>query len=164
MGAGDVLERGEDRGLRELEPAHDVGGRVLGLRQDREQQVLDADVVVLEVTRLGLGAREHGLGLLGEITLPGVALDPGTARECRLEVRRRQRRVGARLAEDRFDDGVGNGDEREKKMVPAHFLMTEFLGQLDGPLNGFLCFDRKFVECHDRFPPGPRDPRGPIIF
>ena len=65
--ADDELDRGSDLGQLDAHVLEDARSDALALAHEAEQQVLRADVVVVEALRLVLGERQYLAGTLGEL-------------------------------------------------------------------------------------------------
>ena len=140
---GERLQQPLARGARGLQR---VAGGAVVLGQ-REQQVLDGDVVVLEVLHLALGAaqqlhelrRGRGLGCAGQRRQLGErGVDVGAQRGGR----------DAELAEHRRDEALLLIEQGGEQVLGRDLRMAPRRGQGEGCLQGLLGLDRESVGVH----------------
>jgi hypothetical protein len=123
-----------------------AGGAVVG--GDREQQVLDGDVLVLELAHRALGGAQHGHEL-------GRRRRLGRGRERRQRVERgvdvgaQDVRRRAQLAQDRHDEAaVGLLEQHGQQVFGGDLCVAPARGEREGCLQGLLRLDREAVSLH----------------
>jgi hypothetical protein len=119
--------------------------RVLRRREGR-QQVLDADVLVLEARGRGLGVVEHGAQPLAQIH--GTTLDAREPLHLFLGPAEQGLARHAELGEQRRHRAVGLLKERHQQVLGVQLLMSVLAGQPLRPLQGLLGFDRVAIALH----------------
>ena len=146
--SADAGERREDLVAREAALRQQArGGGPARFRRDRHQQVLRADVLVLQAIRFrlreigdGLEARRHA-GLRAAVSLRNLreelARGPGDLR-----------RVGRHLPQDFGDDPLVLLDERDQQVFRLELRVAHLLGQLLRGEDRFLCFFCVLVDVH----------------
>ena len=123
-----------------------AGGAVVA--GDREQQVLDGDVVVLELAHLALGAAQHGHDL-GRRRRLGLARQRGQGVERGVHVG--AQRVGhrAQLAQDGCDDAaILLLQQHGEQVFGGDLRVAPARGQREGCLDGLRGLDREAVSLH----------------
>ena len=99
------------------------------LFQDRQQQVLDADVVVLESSGLVLRPGEQARQPLGDVELLGPGRRPGSghlrdAVELLLKALLHRRHRDVQLGQQRGDDAVGGLQQGGQQVLDVHPLVV----------------------------------------
>ncbi len=121
--------------------------------EQRQQQVLGRDVLVGE--RLGLFARrvQHRAGGRRDPHVGGLALRVhlGDAVERLVDLVAHRLRRDADLVQQRVDDALGIGEQREQHVLGLDRLVVARHGLLVRPLQRRLGLDRQLVEVHPVF-------------
>ena len=109
-----------------MEQAAGRGGRPLG--QQRQEQVLDRDVLVLEPVRFLLGRVKQAGQPLRDADLSRAharAADPRPPRELGLQRRPQPVRIGAGLAQQPGDDALGLVEQGEQQVLAVDLGVPE---------------------------------------
>ena len=131
------------------------------LRQHRNDEVLDGDVLVLEPARLLLGGVEQAGQPLRDTDLPRVharAADLGAPRELGLQCLPQPVRIRAGLAEQPGNDALGLVKQSEQQMLNVHLGVPEAERLGLRVVQCFLRFLRQVARVHV-YLPGRRAPR-----
>ena len=125
------------------------GGRLAGLVQQAEQQVLGADVLVLH--RLGFGLRgvEHDAQARGEVRLR-TAVRLGLLGQVGAQRAGDGRGIDVQLAQHARDDAVRLFGERDQQVLGLHLGVVQLRRQLRRREHGLLGLLGELVEIHDR--------------
>jgi hypothetical protein len=114
-----------------------------------KQEVLRADVVVLELAGLGLGGIEHFLEIRAEKHIAGTdALDFVTASQLTIEIRLELRAGHAEFFQQIRDEAVALADHGQQQVFAIHFLMRVTASDPLRLLQRLLRFGRKPLELH----------------
>ncbi len=113
-------------------------------RREREQQVLGADVLVLERLGLFLGLVEHLIELAGERRVAAAAL-LGIARSLLLDLGSQVADVRADLLQERNDDPFFLAEQGEEQVAIVDEGIAGAAGEAEGFLDGIACFDGELV-------------------
>ena len=158
IGVGDALvatqlgQGAQDRVAPEAMSLKELLERGAAFIQQPEQQMLGADVLVLELAGLGLGGVEHLFEAGAEEQVAGTdALDfmaPGQFPfEFRFEIRGRD----ADFFEQFRDEAFGLADQGQQQMLAVHFLVRIAPRDALRLLEGFLGFDGEPIKLHALF-------------
>ncbi|MNY05806.1 hypothetical protein D3C86_1385360 [compost metagenome] len=115
---------------------------------DRKQQVLSRDVVVLEAGRLAPGQIEGRLERRRNVDRAAGPLDCGQLGKVLLQLLGEGLRLDLELAQQRLDDALRLLDQRQEQMLGLHLLVVTGLGGSLGLLQGLLGFDGEAIEAH----------------
>ena len=136
-----------------LEQAAGRGGRALG--EQRHEQVLDRDVLVLEPARLLFGRVQQAVQPLRDPDLPRVharAGDPGTPGELRFQRRAQPVGVRAGLGEQPGSDPLRLVEQRQQQVLAVHLGMPETERLRLRVVQRLLRFLRQAVRVHGHLP------------
>src|SRR5438552_3657392 len=116
-------------------------------RGQRQQQVLDADVFVLDLLGLGLCRLEHLAQRVAQIER--AALDPRQALHGLRGGALESLLGDAELLEQRAGNAFGVLQQRDQQVLGSELLLAVVARQALGPLQRFLRLHRVVIELHD---------------
>ena len=149
LDAADVLERREDRRLGEAEREERLRGGGTAVPEEREEQVLGGDVVVLEVGGDLLGEVEEPHERRREARFGVFAGDVRELRESLRDLLRGLARGDTHALEKRRDDSTFLFDEGRREVLGRHLRVAVGPGGLCRPLKDFLRLVGEAVGVHD---------------
>ena len=139
---------------------HAAGGQGLagraGLLEQRQQQVLGRDELVVEALRLGARAAQHRAVRVGELGAGRRPADLRAAPDGGLGGRAQGRHVGLRLAQHRLDHALGRVEQRQQQVVRLHDRVAALRGDPGGPGDRLLGALGGLVNGHSRSSHRPR--------
>ncbi len=118
------------------------------LHEHRKENVLGARVVVLELSRLLFGLREHAAGGLGEVHLLRIPVDLGLSLEDRLDAGFDLVRRDAETVEKRRHDAVGLAHHGQREMLRLESGMVVFVYEARCVLYDRLSLHGKLIVVH----------------
>ena len=128
-----------------------TGCRAGSLVEERDHQVLDGDVLVLEPAGLLLGGLEDAVQPLGDVHLPGLGAGPGDARallELGLQVFTQPVHIRTRPGQQRRNQPFALLQQRQQQVFTVHLLVTEPERLGLGVVQCFLRLLRESVQVH----------------
>ena len=153
--AAHVLERRQKPRLVDRERLEQLLDVVLGRREQRQEHVLDRDILVLHLLRLlldqlqrlrELGRQEDLVGLVSS------ARDLGLLAQLGLQAARDVVDRDVHALEQPADQTVSRLDQPQQQVASVELLMAELDGLLLGGLQGFLRLLGELVHVHGRSP------------
>ena len=117
------------------------------LVQQAEQQMFGADVIVLELVRLGLRGIERLLQVTPSVRIV-AALNLVSAREFLFQIRLKFRGRHADAGQQFRHEAFGLAEQGEQQMLAVHLLMRMFPGDTLRTLQRLLRFLGQLVELH----------------
>ena len=116
--------------------------------QQAQQQMFGADVIVLELGRLGLRGIERLFQIAAGVGIAG-ALDLVPAREFGLQIRLQPGDRHADAFQQVGDQAFGLADERQREMFAVNFLMRQFAREALRLRQRLLRFLGQFLRLHN---------------
>ncbi len=126
------------------------GGRAPSLRRDGDEQVLGADVLVLQPLRFLFGGVRHFAQPCGESNLRATVRTRQTF-QLTAHLAGQRGRVGIHLPDDLRDDPVLLLEEREQQVLGQNLGVTFAIGQLLRREDRLLALLSVFVDIHNSF-------------
>jgi hypothetical protein len=140
-------QRFEDLVLRRAEPLQQLrGGGAPGLRGERHQEMLGADVLVLQPLRFRLGGVGDQFDSRREPQVGAVRL--GRRCEQRPRVPRHGGGIEIELAQHRGDNPALLLDERDEQVLGRDLRVAQLTGKILRADDGFLRLFGEFVDVH----------------
>ena len=138
LAAADGRERGEHTVARDAQPRQQFRCAAAVVAEQRQQQMLGADVVVVHRRCFALGILQDARGLPAQAGLGVAAVDLRSLRQVGFELALHGRRVCAGLLQDLRHDPFGLLEQRQQQVLRFDLVVVIGLRELLGGENGLL--------------------------